>query len=193
MKESVSAKRTKEAFAQALKQSVRKKPLSKVTVSELVQACGVNRKTFYYHFQDLYDLLAWTLEAEAMEVVRQFRLPMDYERAIRYVMEYVERNDYLICCAYDVMGREQMKRFFYADFAEVITAAVEGAGITAGPGLQSFAVEFYTDAIADTLIRWAKERDRRNKEDVVRWLCAILGSVLEQRNAMREPSSTVGD
>ena len=31
-----------------------KKPLSKITVSEIIADCGVNRKTFYYHFEDIY-------------------------------------------------------------------------------------------------------------------------------------------
>lgn len=28
-----------------------KKPLSKITVSEIIADCGVNRKTFYYHLR----------------------------------------------------------------------------------------------------------------------------------------------
>ena len=34
-----------------------KKPLSNITVSEIIADCGVNRKTFYYHFEDIYALL----------------------------------------------------------------------------------------------------------------------------------------
>ncbi|WP_295208123.1 TetR family transcriptional regulator [Ruminococcus sp.] len=38
------------------------KPLSKITVSEIVADCNINRKTFYYHFEDVQSLLKWTLE-----------------------------------------------------------------------------------------------------------------------------------
>ena len=103
--------RTKKALATALKKTMEKKTLSKITVSELVQECDVNRKTFYYHFQDIYGLLKWMLEEEAIEVVKNFDLVVNTEEAIRFVMEYVEENQHIINCAYDSMGHEEMKRF----------------------------------------------------------------------------------
>ena len=48
---------TEQAFAQALKEIMAKKSFDKITVTELVQHLKVNRQTFYYHFNDLYDLL----------------------------------------------------------------------------------------------------------------------------------------
>lgn len=43
--------KTKQSLAAALKHAMEKKKLSKITVSELITACNVNRKTFYYHFE----------------------------------------------------------------------------------------------------------------------------------------------
>ena len=83
----------KKLFAEALKQIVVQKSFSKVTVSELIRVCNVNRKTFYYHFTDVYDLLKWTLEQEAIDVVKNFDLIIDYEEAILFVMDYIEKND----------------------------------------------------------------------------------------------------
>ena len=96
------------------------KPLSKITVSEIITDCGVNRKTFYYHFEDIYALLKWMLEEEAIEVVKQFDLLMDYREAVLFVLDYVKTNKHLLCCAYDSMGRDEMKRFFYSDFIGII-------------------------------------------------------------------------
>ncbi len=62
MKHEITALNTKKALAASLKRCMEKKPLSKITVSELIADCGVNRKTFYYHFEDIYGLLKWMLE-----------------------------------------------------------------------------------------------------------------------------------
>ena len=51
---------TKLALANALKAQLQKKFLDDITVKELVEACEINRQTFYYHFQDIYDLLRWS-------------------------------------------------------------------------------------------------------------------------------------
>lgn len=86
---------------------MRKKTFSKITISEIISDCGVNRKTFYYHFEDIYALLKWMLEAEAIEVVKHFNLIVDYEEAILFIMVYIEENDYIISCAYDSIGRDK--------------------------------------------------------------------------------------
>ena len=53
------ASSTKESFALALKKMMTVKPMEKITVKDLVEICGVNRQTFYYHFDDIYDLLEY--------------------------------------------------------------------------------------------------------------------------------------
>ena len=47
----------KERLAEALRQEIENKPLTRITVSNLVRRCDINRNTFYYHFQDVYALL----------------------------------------------------------------------------------------------------------------------------------------
>ena len=42
-----------------MKELMKRKSLEKITVSDIVQNCGLNRQTFYYHFQDKYDLVNW--------------------------------------------------------------------------------------------------------------------------------------
>ena len=109
---------TKKALAASLKKQMEKKPLKKVTVSDIITDCNVNRKTFYYHFEDIYALLKWMLEQEAVEVVKQFDLLVDYEDAILFVLDYVEVNAHILGCAYDNMGRDEMKRFFYGYYRD---------------------------------------------------------------------------
>jgi len=41
---------TKQLIAQTLKKLMLNTPLDKISVQEIVDACGLNRKTFYYHF-----------------------------------------------------------------------------------------------------------------------------------------------
>lgn len=50
---------TKKAIAQALKDICREKAFDKISIADITTACGLNRQTFYYHFQDKYELLSW--------------------------------------------------------------------------------------------------------------------------------------
>lgn len=57
---------TKRALAQSLKKLLQTKPLSKITINDIAEDCGVSRMTFYYHFADIYDLVEWTCQEETV-------------------------------------------------------------------------------------------------------------------------------
>ena len=62
---------TKKAIMEAFLRLVGKKSLDKITVRDIVDECGINRNTFYYHFQDMYAVL----EEVCREAVQ--RLPVE--------------------------------------------------------------------------------------------------------------------
>ena len=63
------SKITKKALAASLKKLLAERPLDKITVIDIVNDCEVNRQTFYYHFQDIYDLLEWVYLNEATKAL----------------------------------------------------------------------------------------------------------------------------
>lgn len=169
--------KTKQSLAQALKQEMKHKQLSKITITELCDVCQINRKTFYYHFEDIYDLLKWTLEQEAIEVVKNFDLVVNTEEALRFVMVYADENKDIINSALDSMGHEEIQRFFYNDLFDVIYGAIEEGEydlkIVVDPQFKNFLAAFYTEASAGILIEWVKNRMKQDKETVIKSLLSI--------------------
>lgn len=178
MKHEASTLNTKKALAASLKRFMAKKPLSRITVSEIVADCGFNRKTFYYHFDDVYALLRWTLEREAVDVIRSFDLLANPEESILFVMDYVDENKHILNCAYDCMGREGMKRFFHDDFigvaGSVVTNVERQLGVSVGEDFKRFLIAYHTGAIVNMLIDYFHYRDKADKATVVRSLLLIL-------------------
>ncbi|MGN0395582.1 MAG: TetR/AcrR family transcriptional regulator C-terminal domain-containing protein [Coprococcus sp.] len=178
MKHEITSSNTKKALAESLKKIMKEKSFSKITVSEIIADCGVNRKTFYYHFEDIYALLKWVLEKEAIEVVKHFDLIVDYEEAILFIMDYIEENDYIISCAYDSIGRDEMKRFFFADFNELVLSIIESAEKEFDRYLdqeyKTFLCKFYVEALAGILIDWIKNRNERNRKQVPEYIVTTL-------------------
>lgn len=170
--------RTKKDIAQTLKKFMREKPFSKITVSEIIKECNINRKTFYYHFADIYDLLKWIFEEEAIQVVQHFNLLVDYQEAINFVIDYVEKNDYLISCAYDSIGREEMKRFFCADFYSLVESVFNQAEIKKNeklePDFKNFLIRFYTEALAGTLLELVQEKDKEKRQKTMKYLTQLI-------------------
>ena len=50
---------TKRALAAVMKELMEQMPFSKISVSDIAEQCGMNRKSFYYHFKDKYDLCSF--------------------------------------------------------------------------------------------------------------------------------------
>lgn len=158
------------------------KPFSKITVSELIRDCNLNRKTFYYHFEDIYGLLKWMLEQEAFEVVRQFDLLTDFRDAFTFVIDYVEKNAFFLNCIYDSVGRDELKRFFYQDFIGLIRKLIldtaEKMEFSIDDKFLSFLCNFYTEGIAGMLIGLFQNPTEYTQEELLDYLNITLNTSL---------------
>ena len=171
--------RTKTTLSNSLKELMTHKPFYKITVSELIRHCNINRKTFYYHFEDIYDLLKWILEQEAIEVVKQFNLTTNCKDAFLFVIDYVENNSFFLNCIYDSIGRDELKnRFFYNDFIGIVERFIrtteKNMNITISDDFRSFLCNLYTEGIAGMIINLFQHPDIYNKEQLVEYFTVML-------------------
>lgn len=93
-------------------------------------------------------------------------------------MDYVDKNKHIINGAFDSMGYEEIKRFFYNDLFSVVYGAIEQGEkqlkVRIEPQFKEFLTSFYTEAIAGLLIEWTKNRMTQDKEIVLQNLLAIF-------------------
>lgn len=170
--------RTKQALCDALKECMRHKPFSKITISELIKECNINRKTFYYHFEDIYGLLKWMLEQETFEVVKKFDLLVDYKDVFNFVVDYVSDNSYFLNCIYDSVGRDELKRFLYQDFIGIIEKIISDyahdLNVDISDDFKEFLCNFYTEAVAGMLIDLFQHPEKRDKAKMYDYFSVIL-------------------
>ena len=83
------SKTTKTAFAEAVKKLVCEKPFEKISIGEICDLCDMNRKSFYYHFHDKYELIIWIFDTEYATRVENSD---DLWQSISALCEYFYRN-----------------------------------------------------------------------------------------------------
>lgn len=188
MKYEIKSMNTKKLLSDSLKRFMQHKKISKITVSEIIADCGVNRKTFYYHFEDIYALLKWTIEQETVEVLKKYDLLSNPEEAMLFVADYVDNNQHMINCICDSMGRIEMKQFFFADFYNVILSIVEKLEKETNKSLPiSFKKQltnFYTEALAGIVLDYFQHRDEYDRDELIKYTLFILQTSLP--NIIRE-------
>lgn len=182
MKHEIASLNTKHALSAALKELMNVKPLSKITVSELIRICEVNRKTFYYHFRDIYDLLNWTLQQEAVNVVKQFDLLVNFEDAIIFVLDYVEKNKHILACAYDSMGREQLKSFLANDFNKIVGSYIDNVekknGLHVNKDFKEQLTFISTGSLAGMLLELITKNVKMDRNKSIKYISLIATAAL---------------
>ena len=138
---------TKEALGAALKKMMAVKPIDKITVKDLVEICGVNRQTFYYHFDDVDDLLEWVFEQDSDRV---FPREVVYSRWMEDMMgyfDYLETNSAFTLNVYNSNSRLYMLRYLKGRMEACIRSFAEIASEGKNIDRQDFefVVEFYAN------------------------------------------------
>lgn len=185
---------TKKALAASLKKLLAHKSFSRITVTEIIEDCGLNRKTFYYHFEDIYGLLRWMLEQDLLSVILNFDLTTDYEQALTYAIDYIEQNKQLLYCIFHNFGHDEMKHLFYRDFAQlvdsIICASEQKLGLYLDKDFHRFLECYYTGALSGILVAVFEKlyvTDRQQLIDNVSLIFhASLPTLIEQKGTPRE-------
>ena len=66
---------TKAALSEGIKEIMKEKKLSQITIKDITEKCGVSRNAFYYHFRDKYDLINWIFSTETFPIINTSTFP----------------------------------------------------------------------------------------------------------------------
>lgn len=149
---------TKKLLADGLKGLLKKKTLEKITVKELVATCGVNRQTFYYNFQDIYELLEWIFVEEGARLRKETEGMKDWRERLQVIINEInnEENRRLILNAFYSVNPMQIDRFmqnyFRPSVEEIITENIRDVDISEKN--REFMIRMYDLFWVDLIMRW---------------------------------------
>lgn len=109
----------------SLKNLLKTKPLDKITIVDIVEDCEVNRQTFYYHFQDIYDLIEWIYTSEALKVIGDKKTYDTWQEGFLHIFEYIENNRDFVMSTYHSVSREHLETFLYQETYRLLMNVVE--------------------------------------------------------------------
>lgn len=180
-----ASEHTKQQLASALKVLMAERPMDKITISDLTAICKIRRQSFYYHFEDIYDLLRWMFQNEAISLLQQHEGALLWQEGLLQLLRYLEENRAVCLCALKSMGRDHIKRFFEADIYSIIHHTIEqlGENIGSNPQLDSFVdiemlTHFYVTALAGMTESWLLDEIDRSPEQLIDFADTILNDQL---------------
>ena len=175
------SEQTKLQLAAALKILMAQKSMDKITIAELTSLCNIRRQSFYYHFEDIYDLLRWMIENEAISLLKQQEGALLWKEGLLQLFRYLEENRTVCLCALKSVGRDHLRRFFEADIYAIIHRTIEQLTENIGvhSNLDSFVdvemlTHFYVVALAGMIESWLLGEIDRTPEQLIQFVDIIL-------------------
>lgn len=149
---------TKKALEASLKTLLMKKPLDKITISEIADGCGINRMTFYYHFKDIYDLVEWCLVEDAAKTLGDKKTYSTWQQGFLQIFEHVQENKPLMMNVYNSISREQVERYLYKLSYDLLINVVEeqAEGISVSDKDKHFIADVYKYVFVGLVLDWIK-------------------------------------
>lgn len=171
---------TKRALVASLKNQLLKKPLDKVTISDITEDCGISRMTFYYHFKDIYDLIEWAFEEEASRILEGKKDYDTWQQGYLRIFEDLNANKPFIMNVYRSISREKMENYLYRITYDLLIHVIneKAKGMNVRDEDKEFLANFYKYAFVGLVLDWIKHDMKDDPNIIVADLSvAIHGSV----------------
>ena len=131
-------------------------PFAKISINDICTKCDMNRKSFYYHFKDKYDLVNWIFDTECMTTLNKD----PSGRRIDILLElsnYFYENHLFYRSALQVRGQNSFLDHFHELVSGVVKMRLEEA--FRGKMISEFYVNCLTDGFICAVIRWMEENE----------------------------------
>ena len=160
---------TKKIIADGFKVLMEKKPFEKITISDITDSCGLNRQTFYYHFQDKYDLLNWIFSEE---IILPFTMELSFDNWSRKLLDLlytINNNSRFYINALRTSYSTEFKEHIHKESARVFVDVIEDiAGKnTVTLDDKRFIAEFFSYGITGSVVAWVDNGMKDDPETIV--------------------------
>lgn len=104
---------TEKAIKESFKKLLAERPLSQITVKDIVADCGINRNTFYYHFEDIPKLIEKIIMEDFEAVIRDYPAVEKIEDCLNAVVESALQKKHVVLHIYDSVNREIYEQYLW--------------------------------------------------------------------------------
>lgn len=169
---------TKKALAEAMKKLMSEKQFSKITVGDICELCDMNRKSFYYHFKDKYDLVNWIFDIEFISVIRKKSYNDSWD-VLKALFLYFEQNKEFYKKALSVDDYNSFREHFRKLLSDIFLPRIDI--ILANEDIElrkkTFCINVLSDGFIAATERWLTGKENISAEEFCEYLQFILQKV----------------
>jgi len=170
-----ASERTKRLLAAALKALIKQRGYDGITVSDIADAAGVMRRTFYNHFKSKQDLMDWICETEVVDILQTPTRENWRENVYNSLCHMCENRDF-----YKAVHSKRDPDAYWESRVSISVSAFESMidhhlnGRTIAPERKRFIIEFFNAGFTDSIFAWVRNGMKEPPEVIVQRLADVV-------------------
>lgn len=185
---------TKRKMAQALKELMAEKPLKRITIQDIVERSHMTRQSFYYHFQDIYEVLELICRYDLVDQIA-YREEESFSHWMERLMEIVETNKWFYRRMLQDMDWERVSDYLKpaveAQIRRLVSGMLTEQETRSLSGGRELLVDFLTVSVIQYIFRYISSRKVQKEQNaaslrellqICSLLCAKCSSSSENKD-----------
>ena len=167
---------TKAALEESLKRLLLKKPLDKITITDITTDCGISRMAFYYHFKDIYDLVEWSCVEDGTKALQGKKTSESWTEGLTQIFEAVLENKPFIMNVYRCVQRGQVEKYLTPPVDDLLLSVIdeESSGMTVRDEDKRFIAQVYSYIFIGLMLDWIRDDMREDPQLIVERLAKLI-------------------
>lgn len=165
----------KTVIADTFVSMVKQKGIDKITVKALIDACSISRQTFYYHFQDIMEVIEWSLEQATQNMLARSLAAGNPEEAVSVLIASAVENHTLVLKLLDSQKREQIEKLFVQAARTYLQELIRNnpSKVSLDYADTEVALDFWAFGITGLLFKYCQQ-DQIDVKSLANQICRLL-------------------
>ena len=173
---------TKRRLAQALKELMAEKPIKKITIQDIVERSHMTRQSFYYHFQDIYEVIELICQYELIDQIA-YRQEESFSHWLEHLMALIEENRWFYRKMLQEMEWDRvanhLKPAVEAQIRRLVGNMLTESETRSLSGGRELLVDFLTESVIQYIFRYVscrkvpKEQNAQNIRELLQ-VCSLI-------------------
>lgn len=182
---------TKAAIRNSFIKLLNEKPISQITVRDIVDDCGVNRNTFYYYFQDIPQLVETIIDEETRRIISEYPSIDSIEECLYAMIDFALKNRRAALHIYHSVNRDIYEQYQWQVCDHTVTAYVTGllAGRSVTEQDRRLIIDYLKCVFFGLAMGWLEEGMTADIQSRFQRICELRQGDFEQMVARCEKAN----
>jgi AcrR family transcriptional regulator len=166
---------TRKAIIESFLKLLNERPLNKITIKDIVEDCGINRNSFYYHFEDMSSLVEAIMMEEADNIMDNYGDINSLEECLGVAIDFAVKNKKAVMHIYSSASREAYERYLNRVSEYVVTKYIDSfVDIPAKEEDKQIIIKFFKCELIGYILDWMSDGMRYDIRNQVRRICELF-------------------